>query len=165
MPYLFLQSLARAIRGVRAAFRHIAVSLLLLASSLAAQAANYTDIWWNAAESGWGVTLTHHNDKIFGVWYLYDASGLPYWVIMPDGAISSDGRTFAGDLFETRGPAFDAATFRSDQVSTTRIGTARVDFDADGVNATTAYTINGTTYSKRISRYPFGSAGQIREPT
>ena len=38
---------------------------ILVASGAAAQAANYTDIWWNPGESGWGVTLTHHNDKVF----------------------------------------------------------------------------------------------------
>ena len=59
----------------------LAALLLLLAVPL--RAANYTDLWWNADESGWGVTLVHQNDKVFGVWYVYDASGKPLWIVMP----------------------------------------------------------------------------------
>ena len=33
-----------------------------------------TDLWWNAAESGWGINLTQHaSGQIFAVWYTYGA--------------------------------------------------------------------------------------------
>ena len=57
-------------KKIRAA---IVAVLAMLAAPLFA--ANYTDHWWNPDESGWGVTLAHHNDKLFAVWYVL---GLPW---------------------------------------------------------------------------------------
>ena len=58
--------------------RLIAAALFVLAPTSMAQsatpAANYSDIWWNPAESGWGVTFTQHStsNQVFAVWYTYD---------------------------------------------------------------------------------------------
>ena len=126
--------------------------LIALFTSPLASAANYTDIWWNSAESGWGVTLTHHNDKLFGVWYIYDSTGKPYWVVMSDGVFSNGGRTFTGDIHTTRGPSFREPTFRSQNVTVRKVGTARIDFDADEEGATATYSIDGMTSTKHITR-------------
>jgi len=50
-------------------------------SGTAAQAVDYTDLWWNANESGWGVALTQDVGMIFAAWYTYDASGNPVWYV------------------------------------------------------------------------------------
>ena len=34
----------------------------LLLWALPASAANYTDLWWNKSESGWGMSLAHQNN-------------------------------------------------------------------------------------------------------
>ena len=130
----------------------------LLVAATSAHAANYTDHWWNKDESGWGLTLTHHNDKLFGVWYVYDADGKPLWVVMPDGAFSADGKSFSGALYRTTGPAYRDPAFASSRVTTTAIGSARLDFATDESSATVTYTIAGTTSAKRVTRQPFGSA-------
>ena len=39
-----------------------------------ARATNYQDLWWNPAESGWGVNFTHQGDIIFATWFTYDAA-------------------------------------------------------------------------------------------
>jgi hypothetical protein len=56
--------------------RFAIASLLALALPAAAQvvpAANYSDIWYNASESGWGVTFTQHAaNTVEAVWYTYD---------------------------------------------------------------------------------------------
>jgi len=37
---------------------------------------DYTDLWWNAGESGWGLNLMQHaSNVIFGVMYTYDTNG------------------------------------------------------------------------------------------
>ena len=46
-----------------------------------ALATNYTDLWWNANESGWGINFTHQGDIIFATWFTYDAAGKPWWLI------------------------------------------------------------------------------------
>ncbi len=32
---------------------------------------NYSDLWWNQNESGWGMMLNHQGDVIFAPWYTY----------------------------------------------------------------------------------------------
>ncbi|HEX5633216.1 MAG TPA: S8 family serine peptidase, partial [Gemmatimonadales bacterium] len=38
-------------------------------SASRAGASNYSDLWWNPAESGWGVNLEHQGDVIFATWF------------------------------------------------------------------------------------------------
>lgn len=139
--------------------RELLLAFLLVAgAALPARAANYTDIWWNAAESGWGLTIAHHEEKVFAVWYLYDEAGKPLWVVMSDGAASNGGRSFSGDIYRTTGPSYREPAFARDRVKVNRIGTARIDFGADDVSATVTYVIAGKSATKAVSRQPFGSA-------
>ena len=153
--------------GISGAFwRHALRSIRALIPALAlfaglagpARAANFTDIWWNPDESGWGVTLTHHHDKVFAVWYIYDDAGKPLWVFMSDGAFSNGGRTFSGDVHRTSGPSYRDANFTWSRVKVERVGTARIDFAEDDVSAAITYSVSGTTITKAVSRQPFGSA-------
>jgi uncharacterized protein (DUF1800 family) len=131
-------------------------ALVLAAPPL--QAANYTDHWWNKDESGWGLTLTHHNDKLFGVWYVYDTDRRPLWVVMPDGEFSNDGKTFTGSLYRTTGPAYRDPAFSPGRVSAAVVGRATLTFSADENTATVTYTINGAGNTAVVTRQPFGSA-------
>ncbi len=146
----------------RAALRWIRAALLALAClagfAAPASAANYTDIWWTPDESGWGVTLTHHHDKVFAVWYIYDENGKPLWVFMSDGKFSNDGRTFSGDVHRASGPSYRDPNFSWSRVKIQRVGTARIDFGADDVSATITYSVSGTTVTKNVTRQPFGAA-------
>ena len=37
---------------------------------------DYTDLWWNPNESGWGLTITQHpSTNIFAAWYVYGSDG------------------------------------------------------------------------------------------
>lgn len=147
------------IRLARRSVRALAFAVALLAGVAGtARAANYTDIWWNAAESGWGLTLTHHNDKVFAVWYLYDEAGKPLWVVMSDGEFSADGRSFSGDLYRTAGPSWRDPDFRWSRVRVDKVGAARIDFGADDVSATVTYSVSGKTIIKAVTRMPFGAA-------
>ncbi len=156
---MILGILGTGARGAIRAMRMLLAGAIVLASTAgAAVAANYTDIWWNPAESGWGLTLAHHNDKVFAVWYVYDTSGKPLWVVMSDGAFSSDGRTFSGPIYRTSGPSYREPVFSPGRVKVDPVGTARIDFGADDVSATVTYTIGGTTSTKDVRRLDFGSA-------
>jgi uncharacterized protein (DUF1800 family) len=135
-----------------------ALILALLFWAMPACAANYTDIWWNKSESGWGLTLAHQNNKIFGVWYVYDKFNQPLWVVMPDGAFSNAGRTFSGALYTTTGPSLSTTPFDPAQVAVTPVGQAKIDFDADGVSATVNYSIGTARVTKRVARQSFGNA-------
>ena len=135
-----------------------ALLAVLATSANALFAANYTDHWWNKDESGWGVTLAHHNDKLFAVFYVYDTDGKPLWIVMPDGAFSSDGRTFTGSVYRTQGPSFRDPSFQPNNVDVFPAGTAKFTFATDEINASVTYTIGNTTSTKQIAREPFGDA-------
>jgi hypothetical protein len=49
------------------------VAVALDAGAQVVPAANYTDLWWNPSESGWGVSIVQHaSNKMFAVWFTYD---------------------------------------------------------------------------------------------
>jgi Subtilase family len=115
---------------------------------------DYTDIWWNAAESGWGLTLAQHGGNIFGVLYTYDTNSQPLWVVMPGVGVQGLSR-YAGTLYTTTGPAFSSAVFDPNQVRSTAVGNATLSMSSDSGDF--SYTINGATILKSIVRQPFGS--------
>lgn len=98
--------------------RAIVLSLLALALPAAAQsvpAANYSDMWWNPNESGWGVSIAQHagTHQVFAVWYTYDprepaAAGRykPLWFVMPGGTWTSPTR-LTGSVYVTNGVPFN----------------------------------------------------------
>ncbi|HEY2630448.1 MAG TPA: fibronectin type III domain-containing protein, partial [Usitatibacter sp.] len=47
---------------------------------------SYQDMWWaGSSENGWGLTITQHSNTLFLAWYVYDAQGNPFWIVMPGG--------------------------------------------------------------------------------
>lgn len=126
-----------------------------------AASSNYSDMWWNPLESGWGLAILDHETQLFGIWYTYDASGRPKWFTIPGGTLSSDRRHFTGDLYSTTGPSFTASTFNPASVAVAKVGTASFDFSPPGVTSGMAvfnYTLNGISGSKQIQRQPFGTS-------
>jgi len=111
--------------------RLLAATLLAAALPAAAQsspATNYSDLWWNPDESGWGLTITQHaSNQIWAIWYTYDprqqdpnAPGAykPLWINMPGGTWTSP-TTLRGDVFVLNGvPYFQSGSSRQQ----TRVG-------------------------------------------
>jgi len=117
----------------------------------AAPAVDYSDLWYNASESGWGMSITHQSDTMFLAWYVYDSSGKPVWYVAPACAVS--GSSCSGSLYRTTGPAF-GPTFNPNQVQAFEVGSAIVSF-IDANNAVLSYTVNGVTATKTITRQAF----------
>ena len=135
-------------------------ALVVLAMAGTAHAQNYSDIWWNPAESGWGLTIADHNSQLFAVWYTYDASGKPTWFTIPGGTFSNGKRNFSGDIYQTTGPAY-TQPFVASQVTATKVGSASLDFAPAGQpagKASFSYTIGTVSQTKLIERQPFGNA-------
>jgi len=131
-----------------------------LMMSHAVQAQNYSDIWWNPNESGWGLTLADHNTQLVGVWYTYAPDGSPTWYVIPGGTFAQGTRFFSGDVYQTTGPAY-SVTFNPSLVLDTKVGIASFDFAPPGLAPGTAlfsYTIGSESQTKQIQRQPFGSA-------
>ncbi len=114
--------------------------------------ANYQGLWWNPAETGWGVNLAHQGDRIYLTWYTYDASGKPVWLAML--ASGTAAGTYAGDILELHGPAFSALPFAPAPASSV-VGAGTLAF-SDADNGTFSYTAKNVMQSKPITRYAFG---------
>lgn len=115
---------------------------------------DYTDLWWNAAESGWGLNLIQHpSNAIFGVMYTYDGNGKPMWLVLPAGAWTSP-TVYTGALYRVTGPPFTSPTFNPAAVNVRQVGSATLTFSGrDG--GTFAFGVDGTQVTKPITRQPF----------
>ena len=127
---------------------------------VSAVADNHQGLWWKSpggSESGWGVNLTHQGDTVFATWFTYDADGNGLWLVMPSGVRmygALSGNTYAGALYRTTGPAFDASPWNPSSVTVTLVGSARFNF-ASADSGVLAYTVNGSTQVKTIMREVF----------
>lgn len=134
--------------------KNIARQIFATGSTQPAQ--DYTALWWNANESGWGVTLTQQYGMIFVVMYAYDAAGKPVWYVASSCPLS--GTTCSGDLYRVDGGSAPTAAWNGGNKATTKVGSISFAF-ADGNNATMNYVINGVSASKAITRQIFAATG------
>jgi hypothetical protein len=119
---------------------------------------NVQGLWWRSpagSESGWGVNLTHQGDIVFATWFTYDTDGSGLWLVMSNGAKVAD-NTYSGKLYRTTGPAFSANPWNPTQVVGTEVGNATFTF-SDANNGSFAYTVNGVSQAKPITRQVFAS--------
>ena len=113
--------------------------------------ADYSDLWWNPSESGWGLAVTQQANVMFLVWYVYDNTGKPVWYVASNCDISASGCT--GTLYRTIGPP-SGPTFNPALVQVNTAGTVSLAF-IDANNGTLTYTVNGVSGSKSITRQLF----------
>ena len=124
------------------------------AAGLSTSADNYTALWLNNGESGWGLDVSHQGDILFATVYTYFTDGQPMWLYGSNVARQPDG-SFTGPLFRATGAPFFAQPFSGN--SPTQVGTITLRFSSVSAGTLT-YTFNGTTVTKSISRFVFGSS-------
>jgi hypothetical protein len=126
-----------------------------------ALATNYQDLWWAAppgSESGWGINLTEESNIIFATWFTYGLDGTATWLSMT--ATSTGANTWGGVIYRTAGPSFDSVPFRPTRVVATPVGNGTLTF-TDGNTASFAYTVNGISQVKPITRQVFRAPGTV----
>ncbi|HEX4782665.1 MAG TPA: cytochrome c [Usitatibacter sp.] len=112
---------------------------------------DYSDLWWNPGESGWGLNIVQHpSGNIFAVMYTYDAPDRPMWYVMPGGTWSAS-TVFTGALYRVTGSPASLAFKGGDVV---QVGTATFSF-SDASNGLLTYTVDGVQVSKPIQKQPF----------
>ena len=119
-------------------------------------ATNFGGLWWHApagSESGWGINFAHQGDVIFATWFTYDANGKALWLSMT--ANKTADNVYAGTLYQTHGPAFNAVPFDPAVVVRTPVGSGTLTF-TDANNAQFAYVVNGIAQTKIVTREVFG---------
>ena len=125
-----------------------------------AAATNYQDLWWNPAESGWGINLTQQGNTIFATWFTYNQNGKPLWLTVTATPPTPQSGIYAGTLYQTSGPAYYTVPFNPANVVQMPVGAATFTF-ANGNSATFAYTAFGVSQSKTITREVFQSPGTV----
>lgn len=113
---------------------------------------DYTDLWWNADESGWGIQLTQQYESIFATWYAYDDKGNAIWYVASDCKMNASG--CAGDLYQVTGGSDLTSPWNAASKVTTAVGTVSITF-SDPSNGVMNYTINGTSATRNIIRQAF----------
>jgi hypothetical protein len=116
--------------------------------------ANYQDLWWNPAESGWGINLTHQGNTIFATWFTYVEQGRPMWFYLIANKTSQN--QFSGRFSGTTGVPYYLINGTQAFQQVTDIGSGVLTF-FDGEHARFDYNVLGITGSKRIERQVFGS--------
>ncbi|MGZ5041481.1 MAG: cytochrome D1 domain-containing protein [Usitatibacter sp.] len=114
---------------------------------------NYTDLWFNPDEPGWGIAITQRGSTMFAAWYVYDANGNPTWVVVPNCAVGSTGDSCAGDAFTTKGPPF-GPTFDPAQVQVFAAGRMILNF-TDPNHGEISYLFQSLFVTKKITRELF----------
>lgn len=128
------------------------ISLFDFGSKTTSLSENYTDMWWNQEESGWGVALTQQNSMIFAAWYEYDSSGNAIWYVASSCPV--EGNACMGDLYQVTGGSPLTSVWNDANKVTTKVGTLTLSF-IDAKNGSMNYSINGKPGSKNITRQLF----------
>ena len=106
---------------------------------------DYSDLWWNAAESGWGANVVHQGNILFITMFLYGTDGRPTWYLSSAvqyvSTDSSGNETFRGDLAQVTGSPFNQP-FNPGATQATVVGQITFIGLANG-GATLNYNVNG----------------------
>jgi hypothetical protein len=119
------------------------------------QAATKVDgLWWNPAESGWGVTFTQQANIMFVTLFSYDSTGQAKWYVVSDCRVAGNGCT--GDFYSVIGGSQPVGPW-TPNLAVTRVGLFSATF-TDVNNGSISYSINNVNGSKVIARQPWGAA-------
>ena len=127
--------------------------ILSTSASATSFSTDYTDLWWNPAEDGWGVNVIQQGDTLFATFFVYSPSGSPSWYVASGVSftgVQAGAPTFSGLLYQTGGPWFGgpwdpaARTLR-------QVGTATFSFTSV-VAGTLTYSVDGVTVNKNVTR-------------
>lgn len=127
------------------------ITQLTFAASGATATTDYTDMWWNASESGWGLSVTQQFSTLFLAWYTYDAQRNPTWFVAPNCVLS--GNTCTSQLFRVSGGSALTSPW-TPQLNSAAAGSVTLEFGNSGA-ATMRYTIDGTAATRNITRLQF----------
>jgi hypothetical protein len=136
--------------------RRAILALLFLVAAAEACANTYSDVWYDAAEPGWGVFVKQSNTFQFLAFFIYapgtGTQAPPTWYTAQLNDTDGTGLNYTGPLYATTGTTF-SAPWQGDVA--TQVGTATFAGSTaaeDYSHATLTYTVNGVSVTKTIVR-------------
>ena len=144
-------------------FRRFAAFLALtlgftLPASATTTSTDFTDLWWNSSESGWGFNVIHQGNTLFGTLFVYGTDQSARWYVadaMVPQAASAGTFIFKSKFYQTSGPYFGAVPFNP-AATVTEVGEATITFPT-ATTATLVYNVGTTTITKQLTRQTFRS--------
>lgn len=129
-------------------------AVLAIARPAEATSANtdLTDIWWNPAESGWGMQMVNTGTFVFATLYVYGTNGQPTWATAELRKTSADLTTYSGPLYLSTGPYF-GGPFNPNAVAGRPAGTMTFVLSTVSVGQLT-YSVDGVVVVKAVQRQP-----------
>ena len=115
--------------------------------------ADYTDLWWNPAEDGWGVNVIQQGDTLFATLFVYSTTDAPSWYVASGATFTghqAGAPAFSGKLYQASGPWFGGA-FNPAAVGLREVGTATFSFTSVTAGTLT-YSVDGVTVNKDVTR-------------
>jgi hypothetical protein len=139
---------------LRRFFSAFVVATLVSLASPATRAADYTDVWWIPAESGWGVNVIQTDNFMFLTFFIYGQDHKPTWY-SADLLLDSTG-AFSGGLFTTTGTYYAQPWNPGDAGAAQQVGNASFrPSSTNAYQATLTYVVNGVgTVTKAVERLP-----------
>jgi hypothetical protein len=123
--------------------------LFLLFTPLRALAIDYSDIWWNPSEPGWGVNIAQSDDFIFATFFVYGPNNMPTWYA---GNLAKDGNgNYTGGLYSTTGTYLGTVPYNPGQFVATQVGVATFSPTAADT-AVLTYNVGAVNVVKNIQR-------------
>ncbi len=110
---------------------------------------DFSDIWWNPSEAGWGLQMVNTGTFIFVTIYVYGPSGEPTWYA---GGMNQTGTTYTGNLFVGTGPYF-GGPFNPAAAGVRQVGTITF-APTDPNTGQLTYSVDGVIVTKAIQRQP-----------
>lgn len=123
----------------------------------ASQTPDYSDLWFNPEDPGWGVSVTHGASTLFVVLFQYDSAGKPTWYVAPDVRLRPSVcqpvftdpdcfPMFRGALYATTKPAGSGT-------GVSEVGTLTFESSFHALHrARLTYVVNGATFTRDIER-------------
>ncbi len=140
------------------AIRRFLAALLAAGSFHAAAApADYSDLWWNPQESGWGMNIVQQGETAFVTLFVYGPDERPTWYVASNAQVfaedASGNPAFRGTLYKTTGP-WQGGAFDPAKVGIQAIGDIVIE-PREGGKLYVSYFAEGARVVKLVQRQTF----------
>jgi hypothetical protein len=134
--------------------QRLVLSACLALFSAGASAGQYSDLWSNPQEPGWGVNVVQQSETAFVTLFVYGPDGKPTWYVASDAhviAYAGSFPLFRGTLYRTEG-SWIGAPWQPGRV--TSAGEVQLEVLAHD-RMRVHYTADGVTGNKEVRRFSF----------
>lgn len=118
---------------------------------------DYSDLWWNPQESGWGMNVVQQGETAFVTLFVHGPDGAPTWYVASDARVfaldASGSPAFRGTLYKAKG-AWIGGPWDPSKVAVETVGQLVIEPRPPG-RLFVEYTAEGATVQRTVERQTF----------